>query len=346
MQILGDQHCLRPEELRIHGDDESKRLSQDALEQHWVRWSEGATTNIPVWAKEDTVLQQIISQDACQSVPLSLAPSLMHGEFASSTSSSASVLKGQSDMSTKLLPTDRAPHPLSDRETPASQACSYALLHGRRMSRLFPSELNKVYKHRSKIITTRSKAPRVAKASWKPSMGLRSRKMSTFYELGWARRQKGRAGPVANKTTVRLAFSILIVSGFKLWKPSADGLIVPTQSLSHVTRVEGGPYCQLDTFPKEKNLETSVNRDPLYTSRQERDALLSLWPLAVPLHDHFYGLCARSWCIRCNVLGRWRIGARIRFTCCLRSLTGMKSRSKSGKASVKSCYTTSKTISL
>jgi hypothetical protein len=61
MSFLEDRNRLRIEELRVEPGDKPRRLDQGTLEHCWPFQSQDASLELPIWAKGDKVLQQIIS---------------------------------------------------------------------------------------------------------------------------------------------------------------------------------------------------------------------------------------------------------------------------------------------
>jgi hypothetical protein len=114
MDYLADQHRLKPEELSIKSSDESHRLSQHKLEEHWRKTTEEDSMRWPFWAHRDETLQQII----CASLQSVLCVS-----HASGNNSPRSVFTEDIPDDTTQTPSTprtelgsdvRPPHPLSD----------------------------------------------------------------------------------------------------------------------------------------------------------------------------------------------------------------------------------------
>ncbi|KAL8722594.1 MAG: hypothetical protein Q9225_000950 [Loekoesia sp. 1 TL-2023] len=191
MAFLNSRHHLRPEALKIEEGEKSKRLDQEILEKCWTQESQGAPMRIPFWANADEVLQQVIRQDACQNPSISPSPSplhtpsVLHDEPVRSSPSAEAIVTASTNTSTELESENQAPRAT---ETPLSELSKSVHTDSH-------SEERRPQGYGDKLAMTRPKAhrgatgyrfggnSRITKRSWRPAMGLRSRKATKFYEL-------------------------------------------------------------------------------------------------------------------------------------------------------------------
>ena len=206
MAYLDSEHHLKPEDLKIDDGNESKRLEKKSLERAWDRIPVEAPMKIPFWANADSVLQQIIHQDAChkQSItpnePPVRTPSLLSDTTMGVSPSPDGPKTASMDIHMELEPSEERLRSPYTYETPLSEPPSQLLsklssgvcpsdpLSSWETSRT-PSGLSGKLKRRPKATAQAqrwriNKSSRGAKRSWKPAMGLRSRNIQIFYELG------------------------------------------------------------------------------------------------------------------------------------------------------------------
>ena len=60
MPFLEDQNRLRVDDLNVESGDGSRRLDQEVLEGWWAVGSQETSWELPVWARADPVVQQIV----------------------------------------------------------------------------------------------------------------------------------------------------------------------------------------------------------------------------------------------------------------------------------------------
>lgn len=195
MEHLNNRFELKPEDLKIRDIDGSKRLDQESLERAWTQRSEGTPMDIPFWAKGDEVVQQIIRQDTSHSrsttpyeTPLR-TPSLLSESGVNSSPSADDLITASVDTSMELEPPGQEPESLDYHTSPLSKVPSRDPRSSHEGVHMQNGRTRKMKKRR--LGATRMEIDgrinkglqRLAK-SWKPAMGLRSRRVIKFYELG------------------------------------------------------------------------------------------------------------------------------------------------------------------
>ncbi|KAI4145419.1 MAG: hypothetical protein LQ341_002399 [Variospora aurantia] len=195
MEYSSRIHHLEPEDIKIQDTDKSKRLDQELLEQCWIRRPDNPTMDIPFWAKADGVVQQIIRQNACQEAPISPSPSplqppsLLSDNTVSASPSANDVVPDLMKTSMEVESADhsvRLPYP---HEAPLMQVSSKKLPTSYSEKHIRNGRPGELRKRRPKPISKAAdwhagKDSRIIKTSWKPALGLRSRNITKFYELG------------------------------------------------------------------------------------------------------------------------------------------------------------------
>ncbi|KAL9594241.1 MAG: hypothetical protein Q9219_007143 [cf. Caloplaca sp. 3 TL-2023] len=194
MEYLNSRHCLRPEELKVQAGERSKRLDQKSLERYWIQRPEETTIEIPFWAKADGVVRQILRQQADQDAPISPSPtpprtpSLLYDDPMSNSPSAENTLTTSMDTSMELESTDHVLNDFYHRGATQFEdtQSDHSTNHEKRM---LGDRKDKPNAKRPRAIMKgagprASKGARITKAYWKPAMGVRSRKVSKFYELG------------------------------------------------------------------------------------------------------------------------------------------------------------------
>lgn len=191
IEYLGNRHYIDSEKVTIKKTDKSRRLDQELLERRWIRRPLDVPINdIPPWFKADGVVQQMIRQSAHQDTSISFSPSpgrtpsLLYDHPVSSSPSSDEAVTASMDTSVEIANADHnVVTPCFQEEPPLdilardSNECGLqARADGLRKRR--PKATTKTVYRRT------GKGSRIAKVSWKPAMGLRSRNISRFYELG------------------------------------------------------------------------------------------------------------------------------------------------------------------
>lgn len=191
--MLNCRNHLKSEEIQIKEGDQSKRLDQETLEKYWMQRSQGPRVQTPFWVNADGVVQQIIHQGACPDAPISPSPSplripsLLCNELVSSSPPSTGhvTMSVSTTTSTELESGNQAPQgphtPLSElsQSGPAGDHREEWRPKGRVGK---PSEpCSKVTKGTAGLCPGKSSG--ITKRFWRPEMGLRSRKVTKFYEL-------------------------------------------------------------------------------------------------------------------------------------------------------------------
>lgn len=184
MTFLNNQHPVRLDQVKIEEGQKSRRLDQEMLEKSWTRnISQQAPMRVPFWANADPVVQSILRQDICwnaspsPSQPPSSIPILLHGEPATISPTTA-----RTSMSTRAESQSHAPYLAAaiPSDSPPSDAADVN------------RDKRKSKGNAGRRTTTNPKAPkevagrrlkrdsRIAKRSWRPAMGLRSRTSQNF----------------------------------------------------------------------------------------------------------------------------------------------------------------------
>ncbi|KAL8830861.1 MAG: hypothetical protein Q9170_005544 [Blastenia crenularia] len=198
IEYLGNRHYIDSEKVEIQETDRSRRLDGELLEQHWMR----RPLDVPIrdvapWFKTDVVVQQMMRQNACQDTPISPSlspmrvPSLSYDDYPSGSPSAEEAVTDSIDTTMEIEAMDhnlRVPVPVLYPQVellsqPDFQASStkQPISQGR---------AEKLRQRRSGAPTKTedwraNRGSGISKLSWKPAMGLRSRKVSKFYELGY-----------------------------------------------------------------------------------------------------------------------------------------------------------------
>ncbi|KAL8727618.1 MAG: hypothetical protein Q9166_005926 [cf. Caloplaca sp. 2 TL-2023] len=194
--ILDSRHRLKPDEIKIREGDKSKRLDQGDLEQYWgqERFRQEPQMKIPFWANADGVVQKIIHQgpdrrdvsiSPSPSPPLR-TPSLLYNNTASGPPSFEDTTMTDPTSTFADVGSDSQAPP--DPEKPLSELPQSGPADSHKGERESTGIVGKLIKARRKpkggIVGRRPVAnARVTKRSWKPAMGLRSSKVTKFYEL-------------------------------------------------------------------------------------------------------------------------------------------------------------------
>ena len=182
--LLEHQHRLRPEEMRIEQGDRSKRLDEEVLERYWTMDSQKCPPQIPIWAKEDKIVQGIgFSKPSCSTI----SPSPDPHQFSSSASAELEGNETPVNIGTRA-PSSLTTAPDLGRE---GQRKPKPKRHGGRtiiMSRHQRTEPAKkrvtksvrASRRRSTMIT------RIQNRASEPALATRSHRLSQFYEIDHA----------------------------------------------------------------------------------------------------------------------------------------------------------------
>ncbi|KAL8774144.1 MAG: hypothetical protein Q9209_001252 [Squamulea sp. 1 TL-2023] len=196
--IMGYLDCLhhpKVEEVKIEVGDRSKRLDQNLLEQRWVRDPTDVPMDIPFWAKADKVVQQIIRQDTHRNTSVSPSlpsspprtPSLIHYEHSSGSPSVEDIMTTQMDICTEYKSRDQPLPVVYDPKTVPSESIQGLPRRSYCQKRKAIARVGKPSRRCSKAIKrarwAAGRDSRVAKETSRPAMGLRSHKLTRFYEL-------------------------------------------------------------------------------------------------------------------------------------------------------------------
>ena len=192
MEYIDSKHGLNLEEFEIYDDGRSKRLDQESLKEYWTQKPE-RKMDIPFWANADGVVQKIIRQEANVSITPSLesrrSPSLLYHNAMSESPQAGGVMTPSTDTSSELEPPDQIFQPLCYRATPPTEISQDTLSPSHDQSHTQRGRAIKLGKRQldatKKVAGSRvNKGQQKFRMSWKPAMGLRSRKIMLFYELG------------------------------------------------------------------------------------------------------------------------------------------------------------------
>ncbi|KAL9013850.1 MAG: hypothetical protein Q9173_001479 [Seirophora scorigena] len=195
MEYTSNVHHLEPEDVKIQDTDKSKRLDQELLEQYWIRRPDNPKLDIPFWAKADGVVQQIIRQSGRQEASISPSPSplqtpsLLSDYPVSASPSADDVVTDSTNTSIEIEGANyiiRLPCP---HEAPLTHVSQDEFPTGDSKKHILKGRPRELRKRRPRATTKAavwhaSKDSRIIKSSWKPAMGLRSRNVTEFYELG------------------------------------------------------------------------------------------------------------------------------------------------------------------
>ena len=194
MRYLNIVHNLRLEELKIADGDRSKRLGQEILEQHWTQRPEGATVDMPFWAKADGVVKEIIIQELIRerndrlasmspSISPPYTPSSLYDNPVNGSPSVKDITTTSTDTSMGLEPTDRALHNLCHHGTTPPSGDAQSDLQTSYGEELMTKSCEGNLKERHSKTTTKparwrpSKDAKITKASGKFARGSRDSKV-------------------------------------------------------------------------------------------------------------------------------------------------------------------------
>ncbi|KAL9008742.1 MAG: hypothetical protein Q9173_006162 [Seirophora scorigena] len=191
MAFSRSQNRLNPEELNIKEGDKSNRLDQKTLEKYWTMDSPETPRRIPFWASAEGVVQYNLRQDTRQIPPtspspsLSQTPGLLYDEPTGSPLSTEDITMTSTSTSSDSNPGNPA---LYARQIPSleSSILAPANSHRRKVGpKAQARQRRKPHLKTTLRVTSRpqSSSSGIAKARWRPAMGLRSRTVTVFYQL-------------------------------------------------------------------------------------------------------------------------------------------------------------------
>ncbi|KAL8813517.1 MAG: hypothetical protein Q9200_000191 [Gallowayella weberi] len=170
LDYISKQYHVGPEDIKIQDTDKSKRLDQEDWERYMAWNPVDATVETPYWARGDPVLRQ--NQASRSGSPSADDPvtDLANTSIEDNVVEPIDRLPQSPDTPLMQVSQSELPNTETARHTPKGRRDE--LRKGR------PGASTKAADWRSR------KHSRITKSSWKPAMGLRSRKVTTFYKLG------------------------------------------------------------------------------------------------------------------------------------------------------------------